>query len=211
MESCDLHKIFGRHTNVGKSLHRIYNASQERNSYQPNVALTLKPSNPLQEHRDMLERHRDALRSKKKAVHIPRKGHNTKPIAKILLQRGRKPKHQIEKEWIANDPINNVRTYVPTKPRGDEIDELQCLMETGSKVRNIMIRPNTQPLQHTKSMQTEIQDRMEELLNEINERQQFLHTMKHLNSKNYAKYENQINREIAVKCHEFKQLDRLLL
>lgn len=55
----DVHKIFGRHTNVGKMMHRIYNASEERNSYQPNIKLTLRQSNPMQEHQQKLQILRD--------------------------------------------------------------------------------------------------------------------------------------------------------
>ena len=53
------HKIFGRHTNIGKMMHKIYNAAEERNSYEPNVKLTLRQSDPTQDHQEKLKRIRD--------------------------------------------------------------------------------------------------------------------------------------------------------
>ena len=59
IDTKNVHKIFGRHTNIGKMMHTIYNAAQERNGYEPNVKLTLRQSDPTQDHKEKLKRLRD--------------------------------------------------------------------------------------------------------------------------------------------------------
>eukprot|EP01084_Bolivina_argentea_P276271 471381_1 len=214
MDTKTVHKIFGRHTNIGKSLHRIYNASQERNSYQPNVKLTLKSSNPTQEHLNKLKQQREEIRAKKKPVNIPYKRKYTKPTAKILLQRGRKPQHEIEKELIEYYEADHSQIYIPTKSRSETISDLQYTMETGSKRRPKLVKRKQNIVDDCKeetNTNTQIRIRMEELLNEINERQHFLQTMKECNSKKYRLYEQEMNRQISLKWQEFKQLDKYIV
>ena len=158
------------------------------------------------------------VRAKKKPVSIPKRKNTTKPIPKILLQRGRKSQQNITNDFKKNYQIQPQR-YVPTKPRDKQINELQYIMETGNKPYQI---PSNQYLTNkTKSKSksqslpvqpqtVKLQSRMEEILTEIHERQQFLFQMKQLNSQNYHQYKLEINHQISLKSKEFMQLDMKL-
>ena len=94
-------------------------------------------------------------------------------------------------------------------------------METGNKPKHA---PN--PIHFTKKAKSKskpkpkslppqtqtgkLRSRMEEILAEIHERQQFLQQMKQLNSQNYHQYELEINHQITLKSKEFMQLDMKL-
>ena len=156
------------------------------------------------------------VRAKKKPVLIPKKKSNTKPIPKILLQRGRKSQNDITNDMKENYQIQKPR-YVPIKPRDEQIDELQYTMETGNKHRSRQKKKSNKVSSKPKLSLTpqqlqkaKIQSRMEELLAEIQDRQQFLIEMKQINSPNYNQYEIDMNYQISIKSQEFKQLDMKL-
>ena len=144
-------------------------------------------------------------------MNLPQKKANTKPIPKILLQRGRKSELEIKKDLKENyQPESQI--YIPAKPRTEQIDDLQCIMETGNKRKQTTNNPKKSVNKKSKlPKQHPLQQRMEEILQEIAERQQFLIEMKQLNSKNYAEYEVEINRQIALRSKEFKALDKMLI
>lgn len=206
MNTQNVHKVFGRHTNIGRMMHTLYNAPQERNCYEPNIELKLRASDPAKEHQLKLDKMRKEIRCKKKTVNIPKKQKSVKSIPKILLSKGRKSKQQILREMdIEYKKFQKIPIRIPSKPRHEQIDELQCLMETGIKKKK-----KKKDKMRQKSVDKEFEDRMSELLNEMNQRQQFLESMKQIKSKNYKKYEAQINAQIAAKWKEFKQIDALL-
>lgn len=203
----EVHKIFGRHTNVGKMMHTVYNASSERNSYRPEVPLTVRPSNPIQDHEQKLQSMRESIRAKKRAYRLPKKKVHHRPIPKILLQRGRKPQHEIVREYQHG---TDLPIYVPAQPRDEVIDDLQCIMEMGKKRSEIKAKLSEHTRCEPMTKKKEIQLRMEELLNEIKERQQFLETMKELKPGDYRQYAQEINLQIKEHIKEFKILDKAL-
>ena len=188
-------------------LHSVYNAPIEKNNYQPDVPLTLRPSNPMQDHEQKVNAMRETIRSKKKAYKLPKKKVHRTVIPKILLQRRRKPQHEIIKQY---QPCTELPAYVPAQPRDEVIDDLQYMMEMGKKRKEIRPKQteHTQSEPMTKKM--EIQLRMEELLSEIKERQQFLETMKELNSADYRQHVQEMNMQIAAHFKEFKILDKIM-
>ena len=125
----EIHKSFGRHTDVGKLLYQIYNV--DKNTYKPNVRLKLRPSDPNAEHEQKLKKERElsynttisscfsplifqfyfclsVKERKNKQVSQPYKKPDDNPAPKINNMRGRKPQQTIVKE---------IKTlYKPEKP-----------------------------------------------------------------------------------------------
>ena len=205
----DLHKIFGRHTNLGKMMHSVYNAPNEKNSYQPDATreqMTVRPSNPTVDHESIKQAKRDAIRAQKNKYKLPKRKVYNYTVPKILLQKKRKPQHQIIKEY---QPLTDLPAYVPAQPREEIIDDLQCVMESGKGRKEITFEQSQQITVEPITKKERIQQRMDELLNEITERQQFLATMKELQSADYPTHVHQMNAQIKAHFKEFKTLDKI--
>ena len=211
IDTQNVHKVFGRDTNIGRMIHKLYNAPKERNCYEPNIKLTLRASDPTKEHKLKLEQMRKEIRSKKKTVRLPKKKKSNKAIPKILLSKGRKSREQIQREMDENNQNIQMPIHIPIRPRCEQIGDLQCLMETGhKKIKIDSVKTGNTRKKKKRCIDAELKHRMEELLNEMNERQKFLDSMRQIKSKNLKQYEAQINVQIAQKCKEFKQIDAFL-
>ena len=202
----DIYKIYGRHTNIGKMMYNVYNKI-ERNKYKPNVKIKTRPSNPFLEHQQKLKKERQKLR-KNVNIDIPKYDKKVnKQQPKILQMRGRKPLKEIQKEMKHYDVI--LPEYQPIKPRNEKIKELQNFLTFGKKRLNAYIDLNGNNNKNAiLKEQNEIKIRMNELLQEMMDRHEFIQFMNENCMKN--KHKDEVFQQSIAKMEEFKKLEQIL-
>lgn len=208
------YKAFGRDTEAGKLIYNLYNSgASKRNAYKPNVKIRTKKTasmgvTPAQEHKIKQRAKYEEVKLKKShgaaAPRLPQKSYKWHPIDNVQT---RKSAAQIDAENAVNFPQfakgagkPRGRTFVEAFTREDKIRELQLKME-GRDTSKPKPKPKTQRPSN-KSFQ---EDRADQLVQEIGERQEFLEQMTACGMA--AEYESQIKSELAIRVKELEGLD----
>lgn len=233
----DVYKKFGRHTLAGKLMYNLYQG-KEQNQYKANVEIITKPSDPEKEHREKIVKQASEgrkyfifglcmyiVKEKMGSVVLPKPVMPEMDQELVLRWKLAGAKKKTEKEIrkkmeqdfptissIKNRPSKSqsiVLLFAFCKPgltvRQDKINQAQLLMEHRGQI------PVKQEVAHSPIKRVEMDPdvyRIQELTQEISERESFLNDMKTLGQG--KKYEATINGEIGERIREMKILEKKL-
>eukprot|EP01083_Nonionella_stella_P277943 945086_1 len=205
----DIYKKIGRDSEAGRLIYNIYN-SGKRFEYKPNVKFKTKKSNPHAEHLAKIKSKHEQVKSSRASVQIPPSRKKPRKPPPIFSMNGRKPQRRIVREMRDNfprhpqPPLNR-----PTKSRKEQIKHIQAVFSGESEdtnASNSTMRRPIKPLPESKS--ESLQKMFDSITSEIEERHNFLETMKKLGQD--RKYEAQIKCEIAGRVRELHQVERMI-
>jgi len=219
----ETYKKFGRHTEAGRLLFRMYNAAPERNSYKPSVPppsatdSNRAPSDPHADHQRKKKEHLDGIREWKrralKSVTYPSKETRRKLPAPIELLRGRQSERYIKKKFKENFPKDvpppAVRHYPSSKERKQELQKIftqgRRRGRLGSLKEKVAAEAAALHITSKNSLRTELELTFDTLGRELEDRHKFLKEMEAMDQLK-DDVEKQIKDEIKTRYYEMKAL-----
>jgi len=219
----ETYKAFGRHTEAGRLLYRMYNAAPERNSYVPSVPPpSVKdpdraPSDPHAEHQRKKKEHLHGILENKrralKSVSYPPKERRRKMPAPIELLRGRQSERHIMKKFKEDFPKDvpppACRHYPSSKDRKKELQTIFTEGKRRGTKGSLKAKAAAKAAAlHAKAkdpLRTELELTFDTLGRELEDRHKFLKEMEALDQLK-PEVEKQIKDEIRARYFEMKKL-----
>jgi len=219
----ETYKKFGRHTEAGRLLFRMYNAAPERNSYIPSVPppsvtdTNKAPADPHADHQRKKKEHLNGIRENKrralKSVTYPSRETRRKLPAAIELLRGRQSQRIIKKKFEKNFPKDvpppAVRHYPSSKDRKMELQKIFTQGRRTGKFGSLKAKAAAEAaalrVKSKSPLRTELELTFDTLGRELEDRHKFLKDMKALDQLK-PNVEKQIKDEIRTRYYEMKAL-----
>lgn len=219
----ETYRKFGRHTEAGRLLFRMYNAAPERNSYIPSVpppSATDKnkaPADPHADHQRKKKEHLNGIREWKrralKSVTYPSKETRRKLPAPIELLRGRQSERFIKKKFQENFPKDvpppAVRRYPSSKERKKELQKIftqgKRRGRLGSLKAKVAAETAALHVAPKNALRTELELTFDTLGRELEDRHKFLKDMEAMGQLK-ENVEKQIKDEMRTRYYEMKAL-----
>jgi hypothetical protein len=188
---------------------------KNQTQFTPNVTIKTKPHvDPFEEDRAKKLARAQEIKARKQSVELPDPTPQRRIDPEMLLNYRLRGAHRRQQDTIQDDARQeleqlrlNRRPYMPGTTREETIDTAQKMMEYRGKLPVEPPQPAYVPMR-AREPQDEFRARIGEIVDEIEEREQFLEEMRELGQG--KQYEARIRGEIGEFLRELRQLEKLL-